>query len=240
MHKPSRAPIKDDLPSLDSDGGEDGGEEWSSGVEPPDEEEEAESVDEDERIVSDEDDSSVSGSDAPPKRKKEKRRDSDDEEMPYETAPRRRRPSWDLGSDKDEGIKRLPIKLPGGRVLKSREKVHLPQEEKEESSDGSDVLLPPEEKLRVEDVSTGARFGRPAVVDVVSQKSRKARLQAAKEQIAGICQDIVADPENSASASYVVIRMLQLTIATVRSSSTSSHLFPVRNLDALASRTSLE
>ncbi|CAE7127135.1 unnamed protein product [Rhizoctonia solani] len=49
----------------------------------------------------------------------------------------------------------------------------------------------------IEDVATGARFGRPAVRDIVSQKSRKARIEAAKEQLASICQDIMAEPENS-------------------------------------------
>ncbi|EKM55388.1 uncharacterized protein PHACADRAFT_161374 [Phanerochaete carnosa HHB-10118-sp] len=225
MHKPARAHVTDDLPSLDSDGEEDGREEWSSGLESSDGEEEAESVDEDEEVVSDEDDGSVPGSDTAPKRK-EKRRDSDDEEMPYEAAPRKRRPSWDPESDNDEGIERLPIKLPGGRVLKSREKVHLPQEEKEESSDESDVLLPPEQEPKVEDVSTGARFGRLAVVDVISQKSRKARIQAAKEQIAGICQEIVADPENSASVLGLLRRLHTFSLPQI---STPSHPEPVSN-----------
>lgn len=193
MHKPARAPVKDDLPSLDSgsDNEEDDAEEWSSD----------EDGSENEMALSDEDDDgSLSSPDTPSRRKKEKRPDSDDEEMLYETAPRKRRPSWEPEPDKDKGIERLPIKLPGGRVLKSKEKVHLPQEEKEESSDESEAAPLPEERSKVEDVSTGARFGRPAVVDIVNLKSRKARMQAAKEQVAGICQEIVADPENSASA----------------------------------------
>ena len=195
MHKPVRVQVKDDLPALESDDEEDDAQEWSSGLDSD--------RDEDEDAISDEDDEaaddvSESGSDVRP-RKKEKRMESDDEEMPYETAPRKRRPSWEPESDKEQGIERLPIKLADGRVLKSKDKVYLPQDEAKESSDESETPPPIEEKPRVEDVSTGARFGRPAVVDVVSQKSRKARIQAAKEQIAGICQEIVADPENSVS-----------------------------------------
>jgi nucleolar complex protein 3 len=195
MHKPVRAEVGDDLPSLESDDDEDNGEEWTPGLESLGEEDEDALSDQDEE---EEDDVSVSSSDARPR--KEKHLESDDKEMPYETAPRKRRPSWEPESTKDRGIERLPIKLADGRVLKSRAKVYLPQDEEEESADESDMPFPMEEKSRIEDVSTGARFGRPAVVDVVSQKSRKARIQAAKEQIAGICQEIVADPENSVRA----------------------------------------
>ena len=197
MNKPIRVAVKDDLPSLDSDGDEDDGEEWSSGMESLGEEaSDDEEEEEEEEGISEEEDGSASDSSIP-RRRKEKRRESDDEEMPYETAPRKRRPSWEPESDKGQGIERLPIKLSDGRVLKTKSKVYLPQEEKEDSSDESDSSPPEEEESRVEDVATGARFGRPAVVDVVGQKSRKARVQAAKEQIAGICQEIVADPENS-------------------------------------------
>ena len=197
MHKPVRAAVKNDLPALDSDSEADNGEDWSSGVESLGEDDE-----DDEALWDDDEDDSMSDSSVV-QRRKEKRRESDDEEMAYETAPRKRRPSWEPESDKDQGIERLPIKLSDGRVLKSKSKVYLPQDEEEDSSDESDVPPPPEEKPKVEDVSTGARFGRPAVVDVVSQKSRKARVQAAKEQIAGICQEIVADPENSVRTSQL-------------------------------------
>ena len=70
------------------------------------------------------------------------------------------------------------------------------EEEEEEESEEEEPEAP-QDSFKVEDVSTGARFGRPAVVDVIMMKSRKARIQAAKEQIAGICQEIVSDPENS-------------------------------------------
>lgn len=219
MNKPVRVQVKDDLPALDSGDEEDEdeeAEEWSSGIESLGEDDEDDVSDE-------EDDVSVSGeSDAAP-RKKEKRRESDDEEMPYETAPRKRRPSWEPESDKEAAIERLPIKLSDGRVLKSKSKVYLPQEDKEESEDESDVPPPPQEQYKAEDVSTGARFGRPAVVDVVSQKSRKARIQAAKEQIAGLCQEIVSDPENSVSKS-VRSKVTPLIAVTVGPASTSAHV----------------
>jgi nucleolar complex protein 3 len=51
--------------------------------------------------------------------------------------------------------------------------------------------------MNVEDVSTGARYGRPAVVDVVGIESREERIRSAKEQIASVCNGIIADPDNS-------------------------------------------
>jgi nucleolar complex protein 3 len=120
-----------------------------------------------------------------------------DAEMPYETLPRKRRPSWETQAD--TGIQRLPIKLADGRIEKRGTKsVPLPVPTEESSGSDTDTveIAKPAVPQR-EDVATGARFGRPAVVDVVSTRSRKARIQAAKEQIAGICQEIVADPENS-------------------------------------------
>lgn len=190
MHKPERVAVKDSLPAVHSDSEEDNDEVWSSGIESIGEDEEDEAAD------TDEEDASVSSQSEAPRRKKEKRIESDDEEMSYEVAPRKRRPSWDPESEKEKGVERLPIKLANGRIQKSNTKVFFPQEEAESSSDESEP--PPQEEVsRVEDVSTGARFGRPAVLDVISKKSRKARVQAAKEQIAGICQEIVADPENS-------------------------------------------
>lgn len=193
MHKPARAPIKNDLPSLESDDEGDDGEEWSSGVELSEDDVDSKDLSDEE---DDEDDGSSTGSQVS-HRKRLKQPVSDEEEMPYESMPRRRRPSWDAESDNDKVVKRLPIKHSDGRIEESRAKVFLPNEE-ESSEDESEIESSPViESSRVEDVSTGARFGRPAVVDVVGNKSRKVRIQTAKEQIAGICQEIVADPENS-------------------------------------------
>lgn len=119
-----------------------------------------------------------------------------DDEMPYEMTPRIRHHSWD--SEDKPAIKKLPIKLADGRIRQTG--VHFStltdeysdeEEEQQSEADG-----PPETTL-VEDVSTGARFGRAAVVDIVGTQSKKERIQSAKEQIAGICQEIISDPENN-------------------------------------------
>ena len=123
-----------------------------------------------------------------------------DAEMPYETMPRKRRPSWD--AEADPGIERLPIKLSDGRIQKSGAKIAISRRPALEDSGSEEKEEDAREQRAApirDDVATGARFGRPAVVDVVGIKSRKARLQGAKEQIAGICQEILADPENSVS-----------------------------------------
>ena len=192
MTRPERVKVQDDLPSIHSDDESDDGEEWSSGVEL--------SEDEDGSVISDPEDNSLeenARSHSPAPRRKEKRPDSDEEEMPYETAPRRAKASWESGSENGKGIERLPIKLSDGRIKKSEAKVFLHQDEEEVDNESEAEPSEPPEPVRVEDVATGARFGRASVVDVVSTKSRKARVQAAKEQIAGICQEIVSDPENS-------------------------------------------
>jgi nucleolar complex protein 3 len=125
--------------------------------------------------------------------------------MSYEVAPRKRRPSWD--SDDDHNVHHLPTKLPDGRIQKSVNKPtavraaadpdHVETDDDAAQQDQEHAEM--QARYRVEDVSTGARFGRPAVVDVIGIKSRKAKIQGAKDQIAGICQEIIADPENSVS-----------------------------------------
>lgn len=117
-----------------------------------------------------------------------------DTEMPYEHAPRKSR-LFERSSER-RIIERLPIKLADGRLLKTGVKDlapsdHIAEEdiEQEESQDKTEC--------KAEDISTGARFGRPAVLDIVNQTSKRHRIEHAKEQIAGICQEIVADPENS-------------------------------------------
>jgi nucleolar complex protein 3 len=94
-------------------------------------------------------------------------------------------------------VRALPIKLADGRIKDTGVKVVL-----NEAEDESDSVSDEGEKrgeTSVEDVSTGARFGRPAVVDVLQTKSRTKRMEVAKEQIASICQEVLADPENSVS-----------------------------------------
>jgi nucleolar complex protein 3 len=128
-----------------------------------------------------------------------------DAEMPYEAEPRKRHSSWD--SDVDHNIPHLPTKLADGRIQKSTSEPtlvfpaekHGGDETDDDAGYNDEDSAARDERYCVEDVSTGARFGRPAVVDVIRNTSRKTRIQGAKEQIAGICQEIIADPENSVS-----------------------------------------
>lgn len=120
--------------------------------------------------------------------------DDSDAEMHYERAPRKNR-LFESPSEQ-RVIERLPIKLVDGRLLKTGVKdlgrpEHITEEAVEQEESWN------ESKRKVEDIATGARFGRPAVLDIVNQTSRKYRIEQAKEQIASICQEIVAYPENN-------------------------------------------
>lgn len=122
-----------------------------------------------------------------------------DEEQPYELHPRTQTVTKAVQKTKRKVIPRLPIKLANGQIEKTGERegsVEAPTSS--DSSGGEEKLERPPTQLRT-DVATAARFGRPAVVDVLTTKSRKLRVQVAKEQIAGICQDIIAEPENGVS-----------------------------------------
>lgn len=186
LSKPAQRPRLADvtLPSIDSHSEEEGS--WSSGLDEHSASEAPASDDENGiEVLSDV--------------VKRIRKDSDNE-MSYEAAPRVRRKSWE-DSDSDKAIERLPVKLANGRIQRTGERIvqRALAESSEEESDSEENFEDQHvsKHTRVDDVATGARFGRPAVVDVVSTSSRKARLQGAREQIAGICQDIIADPENS-------------------------------------------
>ncbi|KAJ7109342.1 nucleolar complex-associated protein-domain-containing protein [Mycena epipterygia] len=200
LNKPAKKFAEtDDLPSVDSHDEEDG-EDWSSEI-PSDDEEALSDGDSDGSMPS----SSEFGSDG---------------EMPYETAPRKRRPSWEAPAD--QGIQRLPIKLADGRIQKTGSKLkQLPTSEDTDESEDEKEDAP--DVPRREDVSTGARFGRPAVVDVLGNKSRAARIQGAKDQIASICQEIMADPENSLG---LLRRLHTFSLAEI---STPAHPDPVTN-----------
>jgi nucleolar complex protein 3 len=186
LNKPVRKPVEDDLPSIHShDEDEDS---WSSGL------------DDDALSMSDSTNDDISDASRAPS---SVGLDSD-AEMPYEVAPRKRRPSWN--SDDDHNIHHLPTKLPDGRIQKSVSKptaLHavdgLDDWTDDDAAEQVQKQAEMDARYHVEDVSTGARFGRPAVIDIIGNKSRKARIQGAKDQIAGICQEIIADPENSVS-----------------------------------------
>jgi nucleolar complex protein 3 len=206
LNKPVRqASVHDDLPSLDSHDEEN--DSWSSGI------------DEDSDDLPDEDsDVSSEGS-------------KSDEEMSYERLPRKRRPSWE--PEDETTIQRLPIKSADGRVHQTGGKIAVTNtvtQPAEEKSD-SDEEHQDQPRTTREDVSTGARFGRPAVVDVVGNKSRKARIQGAKEQIAGICQEIVADPENSVSTLFLKRTSVPLTFGTAWPSTAPTYFLVAGNLD---------
>ncbi len=179
LTKPVRKPevYDDDLPSLNSDDDS----EWDSDL--PEDMSDA-SGDE----LSDDEDGDNGASDYS---------NDSNEEMPYETIPRKPRAQ----SSEPTEVHRLPIKLANGKIQKTGMKpvsIKTPQPPVEEDDDDSEEEdEEDEEEQKVEDVATGARFGRPAVVDVLSTKSRRQRVDMAKDQIAGICQEIMADPENS-------------------------------------------
>ncbi|KIM87032.1 hypothetical protein PILCRDRAFT_815467 [Piloderma croceum F 1598] len=209
LNKPVRKPVEDDLPSIHShDEDEDS---WSSGL------------DDDAFSMSDSNDKISDASRTPSRVGLDS-----DAEMPYEVAPRKRRPSWN--SDDDRNIHHLPTKLLDGRIQKSVNKptaVHavdgLDDGTDDDAAEQDQEQAEMDARYRVEDVSTGARFGRPAVVDIIGNKSRKARIQGAKDQIAGICQEIIADPENSLGL------LRRLHTFSLTSISTPAHPDPVSN-----------
>ena len=164
-----------------------------------------------------------------------------DTEMPYEALPRKRRLSWDDGQD--HRIPHLPIKLPNGLVQQVDNGASAMS-----SQTGNDVSDPDEKEgldssglqksTVVEDISTGTRFGRPAVIDIIGKASRTARIQEAREEIAFICQKIVAEPESSVSAFVgwtFFARPSQRRMSTARSFTTSAYLLLAKDFDAFPS-----
>lgn len=122
-----------------------------------------------------------------------------DEEQPYELQPRTQTVIRGVDNTKRKVISRLPIKLANGRVEMTGERegsVETPTASDSSEGEEEEERPPPQPR---NDVTTGARFGRAAVADILTTKSRRLRIQAAKEQIAGICQDIIAEPENGVS-----------------------------------------
>ncbi|KAF9480132.1 NOC3p-domain-containing protein [Pholiota conissans] len=186
LTKPERKhEVHDDLPSLNSDD-----ESWDSEL-PEDMSELPEDMSE-----LPEDMSELSGDEGTDGRQDDafsQPSDDSNEEMPYETVPRKQR----VETDKPTEVERLPIKLANGKFLKTGTKTVTSKTVVVQEESSEDESEEEEEPQRVEDVATGARFGRPAVVYVLQTKSRKRRIEMAKDQIAGICQEIMADTENS-------------------------------------------
>ncbi|KAG8977789.1 hypothetical protein FRB90_008681, partial [Tulasnella sp. 427] len=126
-----------------------------------------------------------------------------DEELAHEREGRTRPTEWEPPARK--GPARLPIKLADG-TLKPTGNLPAPPSSDESESEGERVdpiaswqaaAEADAAPSRREDVATGARFGRPAVVDLLKQSSRKEKIQRVKEELATICQDIIADPETN-------------------------------------------
>ncbi|KAK1232239.1 hypothetical protein PQX77_004613 [Marasmius sp. AFHP31] len=208
LNKPTRkAPIEDDLPSVDSHDEDDS--EWSSNISSGEENGDENFMED--RLSGSGDEDSNANSDS-------------DIEMPYEKAPRILR---DESKHKNPGVQRLPIKLADGSLLKTgrREEANTSDASRSDDEDEDEDEIDEEfaqPQLR-DDVATGARFGRAAVIDVVSTKSKKARIQAAKDQIASICQDIMAEPENSLGL------LKRLHTFSLSSITTPTHPDPVPN-----------
>lgn len=220
-----RVPVDDDLPSVNSH--TDDEEVWSSDI--------REDLLEVDSGLS-EDDALAAGEHFDPSkprlRTKRATNDSDDE-MSYEAVPRRRRPSW---SDGEVVIDRLPIKLRDGKIKRTGPKVVVQAQSEEESEALSPERWPEPEQTR-EDITTGARFGRLSVIGVISNPSKKLRIQLAKEQIANICQEIVADPENSVRISDLYLCHCRANEFIARSSTTPSHLLSARGVESCPPRT---
>ncbi|KAH7103818.1 nucleolar complex-associated protein 3 [Auriculariales sp. MPI-PUGE-AT-0066] len=180
FYKPVRAQKQDDdLPSVNSHSDDDS--DWS-GVE------NADGVDNDEDLELSDTSSIASSPHSLP---------DSDTEMPYERVPRRKHESSQPRDTKE--VPRLPIKMSDGRVqlTGSRTVAKDVSEDEEESQQDEIDAWQMYDAPKVEDVTTGARFGRPAVVDVLRIRSRKHRVQSAKEQIASLSQEVIADPENN-------------------------------------------
>ena len=227
MDRPTRrVPVDDDLPSVNSH--TDDEEVWSSDIR-EDLSEDDSDLSEDDALGEDEqvDSSKIRF------RSKRATTDSDDAEMSYESISRRRWPAW---SDGEVVIDRLPIKLRDGKIRRTGPKLVVQAQSEEQSEDHFPERWPEPEPTR-EDITTGARFGRLSVIDVISNPSRKLRTQLAKEQIANICQEIVTDPENSVRVSDLHLCHCRVNVFIARSSTAASHLLSARGVESCPPRT---
>lgn len=216
--------MDDDLPSVNSH--TDDEEVWSSDI--------SEDHSEVDSGLSEDEEDEQFDSSKPRLRTKRTATDSD-AEMSYEAVPRPRRPSW---SDGEIVIDRLPIKLRDGKIKRTGPKLVIQsQTHSEEESEEHSPERWPEPGPAREDITTGARFGRLSVIDVLSNSSRKLRIQLAKEQIANICQEIVADPENSVRVSDLHFRHCRANGFIARSSAAASHLLSAGGVESCPPQT---
>ena len=214
-----RVPVDDDLPSVNSH--TDDEEVWSSDIsEDPSDVDSGLSEDD----AFGEDGQSSSGK---PRFRPKRAVTGSDAEMSYEAVPRRRRPSW---SDEEVVIDRLPIKLRDGKIKRTGPMLVVQAQSEDESEEHRSERSPEPEPAR-EDITTGARFGRLSVIDVIGNPSKKQRIQLAKEQIANICQEIVADPENSVRVSDLYLCRCRVNGFIARSSAATSHVLSTGGVD---------
>ncbi|KZT61823.1 nucleolar complex-associated protein 3 [Calocera cornea HHB12733] len=188
LSKPARPRIEDDLPDIEEHTDDESPWEEVEGEELSGSEDDDDDLDTDDLSVDEEEDDEEASAPS----------DSDAEKS-YEINGRKRRREWEE-DDAPKPIGRLPIKLANGQVKRLKDldgrPVPVPVQEEESSSEEESEEEAQEEE-RTNNVATGNRFGRPAPAVVLSLPTRAERVQRAKEQIAGICQDVMADPENS-------------------------------------------
>jgi nucleolar complex protein 3 len=109
-------------------------------------------------------------------------------------------------------VSRLPIKLPSGQIQQTGVREGSAQSD-EDMEEDADTLSQNHAKPIKRDFA-GTRFGRASVADVIRIASRPDRIQSAKEQIAGICQDIMSEPENGVSNLRLAIKISHRICAT--------------------------
>ncbi|WVN86488.1 uncharacterized protein L203_101652 [Cryptococcus depauperatus CBS 7841] len=141
--------------------------------------------------------------------KKGKRNAQKDEEADYELEGRLRWAQKDDGHNDEENkveVGRLPIKLPTGeiRMVHGSTKIDLPPSKKPISEPESEEEEKSEEEGESDEEAQAqrmagqkGRFGRMGIAEIVSKKGWKnaQRLDAAKEQVAQICSEILAGGE---------------------------------------------
>lgn len=114
--------------------------------------------------------------------KKRKHVESDDEEMDYELQPRKVGNEW---TQKDY-VERLPIKLPGGKIVK------VDQDEKEQQEEPVDEMSQEEEEPVVEKQV-------PVEQEPAPKLTKKQYILAKKEELAQTATQIQEDPDENVS-----------------------------------------
>lgn len=112
----------------------------------------------------------------------------DDLEQAYESRSRQA-----AISEQRETVPRLPIKMSDGRIVKTGHRLVPDENKSEDVSESSDTENSSPENPKTDELIASAS------VLTVTNVPRQLQIQTAKEEIAQICQSILADPENSLS-----------------------------------------